>query len=279
MSISERVFTQLLKHPPRNTNKVSAEKMDTQLTVKEQEIDGFKLLTIQGPAAMNKHIIFLHGGGYLAEAIKGHRYIIEKLAKEYAFKVSFVDYPLAPENYALKTVDVVKKAYRKIANEHREDTILLFGDSAGGGLALALLQELRNDKSIRMPLKTVLVSPWVDVSMSNPKIKDYTEKDVLLSVKGLKEFGKLYAGELNLKNPLVSPIFGNHENLGEFKIFVSDSELLYPDAVLLHNKLNAASGSSASIVVKEKMIHDWIVLPIKERDETIRDIAEFCNSQ
>ena len=276
-NFSERIFHQLLTNPDRGTNQISSDKLTGELFVDQSELDDFKIATVRSKKSTAKHIILLHGGAYFAEAVKGHRQLIEKLVLLHHYKVSFIDYPLAPENNATTTLSLVEKAFNKIADEFPDDEFLLFGDSAGGGLALALIQILRDNKNPKMPLKTVLVSPWLDISMSNREISGFTGKDVLLNYNGLKECGKIYAQDLDLKDPKVSPIYGNLENLSKIKIFVSDSELFYPDCLLFKQKLDSASGSTAFLSVKEKMIHDWIVLPIKERDNTIDEMVDFYN--
>lgn len=274
-NFSKRIFRQLLTNPHRGTNQISPDKLKGELFVDQSELNSFKLVTVRSKKSTFQHIILLHGGAYFAEAVKGHRQLIEKLVLLYDYKVSFIDYPLAPENNATTTLNLVEKAFNKIAKEFPDDELLLFGDSAGGGLALALIQILRDNKNPRIPLKTVLVSPWLDISMSNNEISAYTAKDVLLDYNGLKKCGKIYAHDLDLKDPKVSPIFGNLENLSKIKIFVSDSELFYPDCLLLKWKLDRAPGSNAFLSIKEKMVHDWIVLPIKERDNTIDEIVDF----
>lgn len=278
INFSQRAFKQIIKYPKRNRGLISPERINRKLKVESRIIEGFKVLTVYKNKDSDKHIVMLHGGAYVAEAVKGHRYLIERFALSYPYKVSFIDYPLAPENNALTTLRVVEKAYRDIINSYPNDTILLFGDSAGGGLALALLKELHKKGNIRMPLKTALVSPWLDISMSNTDINKYVDTDVVLNLKGLAECAKLYADKLDLKDPVVSPLYGNLEGLPEIKIWVSGIELFYPDCILLNNKLNSAEGSSSSISVKEKMIHDWVIMPIKERDETISEVVDFYNS-
>jgi acetyl esterase/lipase len=111
--------------------------------------------------------------------------------------------------------------------------------------------------------------------MSNPGIKNFVDRDVLLDLQGLIECGKLYADQLDLRDPAVSPLYGNLEDLPPVKIWVSDCELFYPDCISLNEKLNAAAGSVSELSVKEKMIHDWIVFNIRERDETIAEIVDF----
>lgn len=278
VNFSEKIFKQMLKHPKRNTAAISPGKFNTKLRVETRETEGFNILTVYKSEESARHIIMLHGGAYVSEAVRGHRKLIERLALSYSYKVSFIDYPLAPENNALTTLRVVKEAYRDLTNLYPNDTILLFGDSSGGGLALALLQELQNIGDIRMPLKTALVSPWLDLSMSNTDINKYIDTDVVLNLEGLAACAKLYADSLDLNDPLVSPIYGKLEDLPEIKIWVSDRELFYPDCVLLNNKLNSAKGSLSSISVIDGMIHDWIIMPIKERDKTVAEIIDFYNS-
>jgi len=275
MNFSERFFEKMLRKPARGNNRMAPRQFSKPIIVKESHIEGFQLLNLRTKKSTNRHIIVLHGGAYVAEAIKGHRHLCRQLVLKHNFKVSFIDYPLAPEYRASYTIKLVRKAFNKISEENPDDEFLLLGDSAGGGLVLALLQILKAEQHPRIPEKTVLLSPWLDVSMSNPEIADYQNKDVLLNISGLKACGKLYARNLDLKSPEVSPIYGNLNGLSNIKIFVSTHELFYPDCLLLKQKIDNATGSTTSLVIKEKLIHDWIVLPIPERRETINEIAEF----
>ena len=142
-------------------------------------------------------------------------------------------------------------------------------------MALAFLQTLRDRKAQKIPAKTVLQSPWLDISMSNPEIQNYIEKDVLLDFEGLKDCGKLYAGDLDLKDPVVSPIYGNLEELNNIMVLVSTHELFYPDCIFLQQKIASVPGTTIKLYAKNEMIHDWIILPIDERDEAIHEIAQF----
>ncbi|MBT4729447.1 MAG: alpha/beta hydrolase [Bacteroidetes bacterium] len=275
----DKTFVKLLNNPERGTNEISASKINKKLQVEERIVNGFKVLTFQSPSATNKHIVFFHGGAYVAEAMKGHRILIEKLALIYHFKVSFIDYPLAPENDATLCLQMIQQAYIELIAANLNDEFYLLGDSAGGGLALSLLQLLRDNNRTIRPKKTVLLSPWLDISMSNPEILNFVDKDVLLSLSGLNECAKLYAREMDLKNPKVSPIYGNLENLSEIKVFVSTHELFYPDCSLLKSKIDSVQGSTIDLSFKKEMIHDWLVLPIPESDETIQEVADFFMSE
>lgn len=272
---SKKIFNRMLANPARSGNAVSKKKMKRNLLVEEKEIEGFKVVTVESKKALNNHIIFLHGGAYIAAANAGHRRIIEKLALTYNFRVTFIDYPLAPGHHAEYTMEILHKSYKALLESSKEDTFYLFGDSAGGGLALAFLELLRDEGDLELPEKTVLMSPWLDVSLSNVAINTYLEKEVLLHFEGLRECARLYAGNLNLKDPLISPIYGNLENLKAIKVFVSDHELFYPDCILLNENAASAEGTAVELSIKEKMIHDWIILPIRESKETIQEIATF----
>lgn len=275
VNFSEKAFDKLLNKPIRGSNKVAAKKMTRGLLTEERDIDGYNILTIQKSTALNKHIIVLHGGAYVSEGIKGHRLLMEKLALDYDFKVSFIDYPLAPENQASYTHEILGKAFDLLCKENEDDEFFLFGDSAGGGLALAFLQTLRDRQATNIPVRTVLQSPWLDISMSNPEIKNFIEKDVLLDFKGLKKCGRLYSGILDLKDPLVSPLYGQLHDLNHIKLFVSTHELFYPDCILLQKKLDSVRGTTIDLSIRSEMVHDWILFPIEERDETIHEIAGF----
>ena len=253
-------------NPKRNTDFLNKKFFDKTLNIKEQFIDGFQVLTIFKNNTKNKHIIFLHGGAYVMKAVKGHKIIIEKMAKKYNLKVTFIDYPLAPENDIQKAHKILSKTYKKITSKYKNDEFFLFGDSSGGGLALSFLQQLKNRNDVPFPNKTVLMSPWVDVSMTNNEIKNFEEKDPLLPLNGLITTGKQFAGNLDTQDPLISPIYGNMDNL---------KDIFFPDCLKLNNKLKTSTGTTVKVKVGKNMCHDWILAPLKETNETIDEICNF----
>ncbi|MBN2892224.1 MAG: alpha/beta hydrolase [Bacteroidales bacterium] len=271
----KKITYKLFKNPKRNTKHFSVNKFDKKLNVESFEIDGFKVITVKSDSSSNKHIIFFHGGAYIIEASKAHRKIIETFALKYGFKVSFIDYPKAPENTFKKTHEVVLAAYKQITENYPDGEFILFGDSAGGGLALALLQVLRDENIKPFPVKTVLLSPWLDVTMSNELIQNYIDKDVILPVDGLIYAGNIYSGGENPKNHLISPIFGEMNNLGNILLFFGTNEVFYPDCKKLIDISESSTGTQIDYVVGEGMMHDWIVFPSEEANQTIEIISEF----
>jgi acetyl esterase/lipase len=263
------------ENPPRGNGVMDAKHFKSGYTVETWEVMGKKVTTVRGTGHDGRHVVFFHGGSYVVEATPFHRRLIQVLVKKYHMTVSFVDYPLAPENTWKTTKDMVLQAYREITQKNPGDTFFLFGDSAGGGLALSLLQTLRNEGLPPFPMKTVLCSPWLDLSLQNKHIADYEEFDPVLSVKGLLYAASLYASQEDLSHPFLSPLFGNMENLGEILLYVGTHEIFFPDCLALQEKIESSEGSSVSLVLGEGLMHDWVLFPSKEAKEVPAQIDEF----
>lgn len=114
--------------------------------------------------------------------------------------------------------------------------------------------------------------------MSNESIQDYEFKDHLLPVKGLIYAAKLYSGGEDLRNPLLSPLYGDMSNLGVIKLFFGTNEVLYPDCLELTKKISSSQGSSIEYIIGENMMHDWIIFPFKESKKGVSQIAQFLIS-
>ena len=264
-----------MENPRRDTDFFNRKNFRKEFIAEEEFIDGFPVITVKTEKSLNRHVIFLHGGGYVLRAVRSHKNIVERMVKKYNLKVTFVDYPLAPEYTADKTHEVLMKAYKSVTEKNIGDEFYFFGDSAGGGLALAFLQEVRDKHVTPFPKKTVLMSPWPDISMTNEEIKDFEEKDPLLPVQSLIKAGKQYAGNLDLKSPLVSPIYGNMDNLGDIMLLFGTNEVLYPDCMKLSDMFDIAIGTRMELYIGENLCHDWILAPLKETDEALDAIGKF----
>lgn len=220
-----------------------------------------------------KHIIFLHGGAYTVEVNSGHWWMVEQILKQSDFKISFIQYPLAPEHNYRQVHQMLAEAYSELTTKYPDDNFCFLGDSAGGGLCLAFAQMLR-DKAQKMPEKIGLLSPWLDLSLCNPGIKELEDKDLLLSPEALKKCGSWYADGTDLKSPALSPFYGNMEDLNSIGIFVGTEEILLPDCRLIKQKIEQ---SNTTLFYKEYegMQHDWIVFPIKERQILLNEILQY----
>lgn len=232
-----------------------------------------------------RHVVYLHGGGYASEATVPHRVFLRRLVEKYGFVVTFVDYPLTPEFYVEDTHRVLLQAYRDVARRNPGDEFSLMGDSAGGGLALAFAQVLRDLRATEgaaappRPVASVLLSPWVDVTMTNPAIIEDAERDPMLAIAGCIEAGRRYARDVDPEDPRVSPLRGRLEDLGPFLVFAGTEEILRADCVALAERLAAASGSSAEIQVENGMVHDWVLAPGRESRAAIARIVAFLRAE
>ncbi len=264
-----------LHHPARNQNLFTGIQFNKKLHSDEFSAEGSSMITLIPSTPVNRHIFFLHGGSYVQEGSIVHRRLIETFAMEYKLKVTYIDYPLAPEHTAEDTFRAVKAGYNEIIRRNPEDQICLFGDSAGGGLALAFRRILADQEHIPQPLCTAVSSPWLDITLGNPRIKFYAENEPLLTVEGLIDAGIWYAGKYDRRNPLVSPMFGSTDNLGDILLSYGTHEIFFPDCEEYFRKLQSSSGTHAEQIVGEKMFHDWVLAPIQEAVPAVKRFADF----
>ena len=205
-----------------------------------------------------KKILYFHGGSYIAEMSNNHWNFIEQLVLDTGMTVIIPDYPLAPK-YTYKDVfKMVKPLYKEILEEVESNDLILMGDSAGGGLSLALAEEMA-EENYELPEKTILISPWLDVSLENTQIKEVQKLDKELNKDTLKLAGIAYAGgEENLQNFLVSPIQGDISKLKNIVIFTGSNDILMPDMYKLQEK-----GKKENVEIKineyQGAGHIWLI--------------------
>lgn len=216
------------------------------------------ILTPKDKKKTKKVVFYLHGGSYVAELSKTHWKFLEEFTQETASTVIVVDYPLAPQYHYTDVFNMITPLYQETIKKVKPENLIVMGDSAGGGMALALVEKIGQD-NMKKPSKTILISPWLDVTMENPEIKKVQEKDKKLNAESLKLAGISYAGtEEETRNYLVSPIYGPIENLENVVIYTGTYDVLNPD---VHKFKNMAKGKGVEITVKETegAIHNWVI--------------------
>lgn len=224
------------------------------------------------------HIIFFHGGAYIFEATRRHWRLAEKIVKNSFCRMTLVDYPLAPEHNYKETFTAISGAYEKLINYYPGDNFILMGDSAGGGLAFAFTQKLIEEKHEKLPAKIVLLSPWLDITMSNPDIKKQESIDYILTVKMLRNAVMIYSNGDNKDQYLLSPINGELKDIPETIVFYGTEELFYPDCKRLKSMI---ASDKQCIIFKEyqNMQHDWAIFPIPESNQVVNEICEFIKEK
>lgn len=280
MDFIKKAVANSFKKPHRTQGAIMwANKYKKPYIATESFIDSFRMVTVKKQNANSHHIIFLHGGAYVHEATGMHRNIIKKFV-DLGFRVSFLDYPMAPEYTAATTNVFIVNAYKKLIEQYPSDMFHVFGDSAGGGLALTFLMLLRDHKIYPLPKKSVLMSPWLDISMQNPRIAEHEKKDMILSREGLIYAGKKYAGEIDVKSPEVSPIYGDLDNLGHILMIYSSNEIFVPDFELLTDKIKGTTGTYLTVHHEAGLFHDFILIPwLKKSKIVINMLTDFLLSE
>lgn len=220
-----------------------------------------------------KHILYLHGGAYVQSFTLAHWNFLAMLVKESKSTVTAPDYPLAPTHTYKDAFSMVSKLYKNILENVDPSELIIMGDSAGGGFALALAQMLKKE-NIPQPYQVILLSPWLDISLNNPEIKNIDSSDVFLGLEGLKRAGIAYAGNSSLNNFLVSPVYGSIEGLGKISLFIGTREILLPDARKL-KKIAEEKGVEVNYYEYPGMFHAWMLVNLPESKKAKKQILEL----
>jgi len=217
-------------------------------------------------------IIYLHGGSYMYNFVSGHWLFISYIIDQLKVKVIAPDYPLAPEYNVTHVFDMLLKIYTELIKEVDPKKISIIGDSAGGGMSLALGQLLQ-EKGLPQPKQIIMLSPCVDVTLSNPDIMDFDKNDPLLNIESILEAGRLYAGPLDRTHYLVSPIYGKLTGLAPISCYVGTHDLLVADCRKLH-KMAIELGIDFNYHEYEKICHVGMLYPTPEGDVMRKEIIE-----
>lgn len=226
-------------------------------------------------AHMKKYILLhCHGGGYSTGSRIYARTLTSKLAESTSMDVLCFDYRLAPEHpYPAATEDAMKVWNYLMLLGYGARDIILTGDSAGGNLALSLTLKLKQEGRL-LPRGLVLMSPWTDLTSSGRSFESKAELDPVLNKAYIDRMVEAYAGGQELKNPLVSPLFGNFEGFPPTYIQVGENEILLSDSQRLHQAFVDAN-VSVRMDMYPGMWHVFQMSPVKAARVAMDKNAEF----
>lgn len=223
----------------------------------------------------DKLILYVHGGGYVSGSCNDHRGFVSKIAKSTGIKNLVYEYRLAPEHPFPAALDDSVKIYLWLLSQgYLPKNILIAGESAGGGLALALLLAIKNC-NIEFPAAAVAISPWTDLSCSSESYHTKNKKSVA-PLNSWTVFAKHYAGENDPKNPLISPLFGDLRGLPPIFINSAVNDELFEDGEKFYQKARAAS-VDVTFRAGEGMVHCYPLLApmFPEAIEAMNEIVDF----
>lgn len=243
---------------------------------KTVDIGGMQAEWVGDPSAQQT-LLYLHGGGYVMCGPSTHRSLVRLLCRYAGIRALIPDYRLAPEHPYPAAIEDAEKAYDYLLAEGvHPASLFLAGDSAGGGLSLALMQKLREHQKIQ-PRALALMSPWTDMTFSGASHHERVERDPMLDMTRIRECTDFYcADEEDKSNPLVSPLFANLEGFPPMFVQVGSEEILYDDATRLVENAQQA-GVEARLQVWEGMphVHQIAAGMLPESKAALRDIAAF----
>ena len=244
------------------------------------EIEGLHAEWITAPGASAERVIlYLHGGAYIFGSVNTHRLVASNLSRITKARVLVVEYRLAPEHPFPAAVDDALIAYRWLLSQGiSPKSLAVAGDSAGGGLTVALLVAAR-DAGESLPAAAVCLSPFVDMALTGASMKTKAKADVILPTDLIPPVVKAYLGEADPYTPLASPLYADLHSLPPLLIQVGTDEVLLDDAVRLAAQARAA-GVEVTLEVWDEMFHAWQTVGnmLPEARQAMARIGQFVHA-
>ncbi len=241
------------------------------------EVGGLSALASTTPgAAADKALIYLHGGAYVIGSAQGYRALSSALGRAAGARAISLDYRLAPEHPFPAAVDDAVAAYRALLGQGlKPHNIAVAGDSAGGGLTVAMLVAA-GQAGLPMPAAALAISPWVDLECTGATIASKADEDPALNLAGLKSTAGLYLNGASARTPLASPLHADLSGLPPLLIQVGSAEILLDDAVRLAGRAGEAAVET-HLRVWPRMPHVWHAFGfmLSEGRDAIAEAGEF----
>ena len=238
--------------------------------VRQYRVGGMQVFHMEARDDTKPIVLYIHGGAYLHNFNPLHFKAMAEWAATTGCGIVTPNYPLLYRYTASDAHPLMMQLYQQLIQQYSAGRLIIMGDSAGGGFTLALAQDARND-SIDLPKHLVLISPWVDVLGGDDALQ---QRDTFLNAEVLRKVGTDWAGEINPRDPKISPLYGDMQGLPPTDLFTGTWEILYTDIVKTFDRMKAA-GVDAQLHVAEKMGHVYPLWPCPEGKKARKEIAEI----
>lgn len=225
-------------------------------------------------------VLYLHGGGYAIGSAKSHRHLAAAIAKAAGTRALLVDYRRAPEQPFPAAVEDAVASYRwLLATGQAARRVVVAGDSAGGGLTVAMLLALR-DAGTALPAGGVCISPWVDLTCSGASYQMKAASDPMVTREGVGRMAAWYLAGADPKTPLASPLYADLRGLPPLLVHVGSEEVLLDDARQLAARAKAA-GVEATLCIWPEMVHvwHWFLGMLDEAQAAVDEIGAFVSAK
>jgi len=243
------------------------------LTVGRVEGFGFPVhdLTVTG-GSPRRTLLYVHGGGYVSPLDAAHWRYVARLARRLDLRVVLPEYPVAPEHTWRDSHDAMVRLFEHVAIES-PGGVVLAGDSAGGGYALALAQQLA-DRPGPQPTHVALISPWVDLTGETAGTAEAARRDPWLRMSRLRAYGAWWSGGDDPTRPELSPLNGDLSRLPKGLMWCGTRDLLHPQCRLLAERA-ASQGWDLRYVEEPGLIHVYPILPVPEARRALAELTDF----
>ncbi|MEV4265867.1 alpha/beta hydrolase [Kribbella sp. NPDC049584] len=250
--------------------------------------DDVKLVerTLGGVPALDVHvdgadadgvILYLHGGSYVVGSARTGANLAAPLSRRSGVPAVSLDYRLAPEHAFPAAIHDALAAYRELVESGQK--VVIVGDSAGGGLALATMIAARAER-LPLPAGAVLLSPWTDVSLKSPTMDSRDEDDPLFSRANMAESAEFYLGGADPKNELASPVFADLKGLPPLLVQVGTAEILLDDSLrLVARAAEQDVDVSLDVVAGAPHVFQYFAGVMSEADEALDHAATFVKNR
>lgn len=238
--------------------------MKAEYNISEEEVENRPVYTItpQNGVTNELVIMYVHGGSYVGDLEKEHWKTCSDIINQLGCTIIVPDYPLTPKYNYKDTISMMETLYKQLIEKIDPSNFIVMGDSAGGGLSLALLEKV-GEENIQMPNQTILISPWLDVRLNNPEIEEVEPNDPELNKSALKIAGENYAGKDGIDSYLVNPIDGPLDKLKNVSIFTGTNDILNPDIKILQERAKEV-GTEINVYETEGATHVWLLYKYKD---------------
>jgi monoterpene epsilon-lactone hydrolase len=258
------------------------------ITLEEIQIGNIPVekYSLNSEDSQSRVILYLHGGGYFSGSYLSHRRFVSILCKMLHLNAYSINYRLAPEDPYPAGLDDAFSAYKWLIEEKAipAERIIIMGDSAGGGLALALLHRIGIQK-LPQPKAAICLSPWTDLTLTSETFKTKVEEDVFFNVKNMETSALAYLQMHSPKNPEISPIFADFNGFPPIFLQVGTREMLLDDSLIIAEKMKK-QGVSVTLDVWEGMFHAFLIfsaIPMigkltPEFRKALKNVKKFVDS-
>jgi len=259
----------------RQNKSVQSIKLPANTHCQPVDVNGVPAEWIESPDVTSGVFLYLHGGAYSIGSITSHRELIARLAHATGMRGLAINYRLAPEDPYPAALEDALTAYRWLLSEGIDASkIIIIGDSAGGGLALALLSALSNTGE-SLPAGAVCLSPWADLTNSGASFQSKANRDPYLTFDILEMYAGYYAGEQDRKLPLISPLYADFSDFPPLLIHAGSDEVLLDDATRVAEKADKA-GVDVTLKVWDGLFHVFSIISfLPESKKAMENIAQF----